>query len=403
MIRVQNISKTYKLYQKPADRLREVFFKQTCHKDFHALRDISFVVRDGESLGVIGQNGAGKSTLLKIMTGVVIPDCGLIERSGRITGLLELGTGFNPEFTGVENIYLNATYLVLNKAQIDERLDAIIDFSELGDFINEPLKTYSSGMAMRLGFAVAYHADPEVFLVDEALSVGDAYFQQKCMRTIRRFKSNGGSLVFVSHDMNAVKLLCDRVVLLEHGVVVDDGPPEQVINTYNFMLAKKKKKQDVEVLEAQGEAHSFGNGKVLIAEAYVCDAAGEKCDTVISGLPYAIRVVLQARETVGEMTVGILFRDRFGQDIFGTNTHLLGQPLRIEAGQTRELYYRFDQFNVGPGKYTLTVAAHTQDTHVDDCYNWIDRVHRFQVVGGSDFQFIGLNRLVPRIEWQENG
>jgi ABC-type polysaccharide/polyol phosphate transport system ATPase subunit len=213
MINVEGISKQFKLYRSPADRLREIVYRKKYHKDFVALDNISFEVKNGETLGIIGQNGAGKSTLLKILSGIVIPDQGTITVDGKVTGLLELGTGFNAEMTGLENIYMNGTLIGMTKDELDRKKQTIIDFSELGEFINEPIKTYSSGMTMRLAFSIAIHADPTCFLVDEALSVGDAYFQQKCMRKIQEFRAAGGSIVFVSHDMNAVKILCDAVIV----------------------------------------------------------------------------------------------------------------------------------------------------------------------------------------------
>jgi len=235
MIKAENISKEFKLYHSPADRLKEIVLRRTLHRSFHALKGISFKVEEGETLGIVGQNGAGKSTLLKILTGVLLPDSGVVHVDGRITGLLELGTGFNSEFTGVQNIYLNGTLLGMSKEEINEKLETIVAFSELGDFIEEPLKTYSSGMIMRLAFSTAIHANPKAFVVDEALSVGDAYFQQKCMRKIKEFKNSGGSIVFVSHDMNAVKILCDRALLLDCGSAIEEGEPDKVINTYNFL------------------------------------------------------------------------------------------------------------------------------------------------------------------------
>jgi lipopolysaccharide transport system ATP-binding protein len=216
MISVKNISKTFKLYQAPSDRLKEILLRRCYHKNFQAVNNVSFEVQEGETLGIVGENGAGKSTILKLLTGILIPDTGSVHVSGKITGLLELGTGFNAEFSGIDNIIHNATYLGLSRSEIDKKLDTIIGFTELGEFIHEPIKTYSSGMVMRLAFSVAIHAEPRAFVVDEALSVGDAYFQQKCMKKIKDFKDNGGSIVFVSHDMNAVKVLCDQAILLEH-------------------------------------------------------------------------------------------------------------------------------------------------------------------------------------------
>src|SRR6056297_3437905 len=204
MIHVNSICKNFYLYQKPVDRLKEIFLKRCFHREHHALKEVSFEVKQGETFGIIGENGSGKSTLLKIITGILLPDSGHFHVDGRITGLLELGTGFNHEFSGLENIYMNATYIGMEKQDIHKKLDAIIAFTELGEFIHEPIKTYSSGMLMRLAFSIAYHADPACFVVDEALSVGDAHFQQKCIKTLKDFKNSGGSIVFVSHDLNSV-------------------------------------------------------------------------------------------------------------------------------------------------------------------------------------------------------
>ena len=267
MIKVNNITKEFKLYHNPADRLKEIVFRKTLHRTFRALKEVSFEVQEGESLGIVGQNGAGKSTLLKILTGVLFPDSGAIHVDGRITGLLELGTGFNSEFTGIQNIYLNGTLLGMSKEEINEKLDTIVGFSELGDFIQEPIKTYSSGMVMRLAFSTAIHAAPKAFVVDEALSVGDTYFQQKCMRKIKEFKDDGGSIIFVSHDMNAVKILCDKAVLLDHGSTVEEGEPDKVINTYNFLMAKKGKGEEIRLQDNSGAEKSYGNLKVEIIDA----------------------------------------------------------------------------------------------------------------------------------------
>ncbi len=239
VIRVSGITKRFKLYHSPKDRLKEILFRKQYHRDFTALDNVSFEVGEGETLGIIGQNGAGKSTLLKILSGVVIPDGGTIEVDGKVTGLLELGTGFNPELTGVENIYMNGTFLGMSRDELDRKKQSIIDFTELGDFVYDPIKTYSSGMLMRLAFSIAIHAEPKCFLVDEALSVGDAYFQQKCMRRIQEFRAAGGSIIFVSHDTNAVKTLCDYAIMLESGKIAMAGKPKEVVDFYQGLLLKK--------------------------------------------------------------------------------------------------------------------------------------------------------------------
>jgi lipopolysaccharide transport system ATP-binding protein len=398
MIKVEHISKEFKLYQNPADRLKEIVFRRTMHRKFFALKDVSFEVEKGQSLGVVGQNGAGKSTLLKILTGVLLPDSGSIHVGGRITGILELGTGFNLEFTGLQNIFLNGTLLGVSKKEINERLDAIIGFSELGDFIHEPIKVYSSGMVMRLAFSVAIHADPKAFVVDEALSVGDAYFQQKCMRKIKAFKNNGGSIIFVSHDMNAVKILCDRALLLDQGSKIEEGSPDKVINTYNFLLAKKGKGEEIHLRESSDAEKSYGNLKVEIIDAKMLDNNDQDSDVFISGEKCTVGIVLKANETMDDITVGILIRDRFGQDIFGTNTHHLKIPISLKSSERCVVKYVMDEFNLGSGKYTLNLALHKNDTHIDECYQWLDVIKTFEVIEGNDFRFIGFSRLKPQVQ-----
>ena len=237
-IAVNNITKAYKLYDKPTDRLRESLglSKQKRYKEILALNDVSFDVKKGECVGIIGTNGSGKSTILKIITGVLSPTMGSIQVYGRISALLELGAGFNPEYTGLENIYVNGTVMGFSREEIDARLEEIISFADIGDFINQPVKTYSSGMFVRLAFAVAINIDPEILIVDEALSVGDVFFQAKCYHKFEEFKKQGKTILFVSHDLGSVAKYCDRVVLLNKGVKNCEGEPKEVIDIYKQIL-----------------------------------------------------------------------------------------------------------------------------------------------------------------------
>jgi homopolymeric O-antigen transport system ATP-binding protein len=402
MISVQNISKTFKLYQSPSDRLKEIVFRSCYHKEHQALKNISFEVKEGETLGIIGQNGAGKSTLLKILTGVLIPDKGQVTVDGRITGLLELGTGFNNEFSGKENIFLNGGYLGLSRREIENRLERIVDFTELADFIDEPIKTYSSGMIMRLAFSIAIHADPSAFVIDEALSVGDAYFQQKCMRKIKEFKDSGGSIVFVSHSMNAVKVLCDKALLLLDGECIEVGDPESVINVYNFLVAKRTKGEELKFHTSETDgSSSYGNEKITINGVQLLDEHDNSVAVTQSGKPVRLQINLTANETIEGITVGILIRDKFGQDIFGTNSFHLNCPISVEEARSYSVSYRFDEFNIGAGKYSITVAAHSEHAHTDECYNWIDKSLAFEVVQSSDYSFIGLSRLTPHLSIED--
>ncbi len=394
MIKVDSISKKFKLYRSPADRLKEIITGNKYHTDFQALDDISFQVDDGETLGIIGQNGAGKSTLLKILTGILLPDSGAIFIDGKITGLLELGTGFNAEMTGIENIYMNGTLLGMSREEIDQKKNMVIGFTELGDFIYEQLKTYSSGMVMRLAFAIAIHADPKCFVVDEALSVGDAYFQQKCMSKIKEFRRNGGSIIFVSHDMNSVKMLCDRAVLLERGVVVNQGNTEAVTNRYNFLIAKLNDKEG-RIIHSSQASSSYGTFEVKIESAVVIGE--QSASTVVSSGEHAvIRLQIRADKDIDNITVGILIRDRFGQDIFGTNTHYHKIKVGIQKDRSYTCEFRM-RMDIGPGKYTVVAALHSDATHLDNCFHWSDSVASFEVAGNRDALYVGVCKLYPEI------
>ena len=395
MIRVKNISKQFRLYNKPSDRLKEALLRRPCHHIHQALQGVSFEVESGQTLGIIGHNGAGKSTLLKLLNGVLLPDTGTIETGGRITGLLELGTGFNYELSGLANIAHNGLLIGMTSAEVAQRHQAIVDFSELGEFIREPLKTYSSGMVMRLAFAIAIHAEPDTFLVDEALAVGDAHFQQKCYRRIKDFRARGGSIILVSHDLNAIKMLCDRALLLDHGRVYEAGPPEQVVNVYNFLVARQSEGA-VQMLQSKGEAESeYGTLQARI-EKLVIEGALSQGSTVSSGELTHVSLDYQVDSPLKELTVGILIRDRFGQDVFGTNSHLNGIAAPCVQGHWRARFAM--QMELAPGKYTMTAALHTQDNHMEQCYHWVDAAAVFEVAGVMGPQFSGLCRLRTEIE-----
>ncbi|ADY73955.1 Teichoic-acid-transporting ATPase [Desulfurobacterium thermolithotrophum DSM 11699] len=394
MIKVENVKKTFKLYKNPADRLKEIIFRKSFHTVYEALKGVSFTVEDGEVLGIIGPNGAGKSTLLKILTGVIIPDEGKIHIDGRITGLLELGTGFNFEMTGIENIYLNGMLLGMTKEELDRKKDSIIEFSELGDFIYEPLKTYSSGMVMRLAFSIAIHAEPSCFVVDEALSVGDAHFQQKCMKRIKEFKEKGGSIIFVSHDMNAVKVLCDKALLLHKGKIIDEGSPEKVVNSYNFLLAKINDSEETVRFE-QKKKSSYGTFEAKIEEVSI-EGKDSKSDVISSGEEAVISVKVKAFSDIDSATVGILIRDRFGQDIFGTNTCLLKKKISFKANKVYTVKFELP-INIGAGKYTITAAVHSGEIHSEKCYHWVDGICSFEVAGFKKEPFVGIVYLPAKV------
>ena len=391
MIVVSGISKRFKLYSKPSDRLKEIILRRPFHTSYQALENVSFSVADGEAIGIIGPNGAGKSTLLKILTGVLLPDSGSVSVTGKVTGLLELGTGFNPEMTGRQNIYMNGLLLGMSREEIQRKEETIVDFAELGEFIDEPIKTYSSGMVMRLAFAVAYNAEPACFVVDEALSVGDAYFSQKCMRAIRTFQEKGGSIVFVSHDLNAIKVICDTAILLAKGKTLDSGAPENVVNSYNCLLSLMEDSGSQTRLERAGKKTTYGNLDAEITNVRI-EGYDSHSDIVSSGEETAIIVEYESRREIPSLTVGIMIRNKFGQDIFGTNTYLNDMEISCLPGMRYECTFKLSM-DLAPGIYTITAALHTEASHIECCYNWKDNVASFQVAGIRGVPFAGVVRL----------
>lgn len=395
MIAVRGIGKSFRLYSRPSDRLWEILFRRPRHSVHQALDEVSFRVPDGKTLGIIGPNGAGKSTLLKILMGILLPDTGTVESSGRITGLLELGTGFNFEMTGLENIAMNGLLLGMSREEIRQRRDAIVAFSELDTFIGEPLKTYSSGMVMRLAFSIAIHASPSCFVVDEALAVGDAHFSQKCMTAIRSFRAGGGSILFVSHDLNAVKMLCDQAVLLHRGRVAASGDPESVVNAYNHLVALMSDKTAQDAVRSVGKKTSYGTMDLEIVSVEVT-GHDSQADVAASGETADITVRFLAHKDVPAPVVGILIRDRFGQDIFGTNTYHHGMKLAAEAGGCYACTFTLP-LAIAPGHYTVTAALHTGPAHSEHCYHWRDSAAEFTVAGIRGRIFTGIASLEAAI------
>jgi lipopolysaccharide transport system ATP-binding protein len=400
IITIKNLSKRFRVYDRPIDRLKEWItpLGMSYHWAFWALRDVNLEIERGSACGIIGANGAGKSTLLKILCGTLSPTTGSVEINGRITGLLELGSGFHPEFTGRQNIYLNARLMGLSDREIRERMPRILEFAELGDFIDHPLRIYSTGMALRLGFSVAANVDPDILIIDEALAVGDAYFQQKCLRHLRAFRENGGTLLFVSHDPGAVKLLCDTAVLLHEGKVVAESNPEDVLNYYNQLVARHASDKAAFIIEqkykAQQEAvpqHSGTFDAILTGVEIV--SGSEPTRTVISGREATIHVSIASLSDINSPTIGISLRDRLGYEVYGTNTHLLGETIpALKAGDSLTVSFTVP-FNIGPGDYTLTAAIHSGVDHLEECYDWADKFLAFKVIPSSDQDSQGIVRL----------
>ena len=393
LLRVKNLNKNFKLYKKPSDRLVELISRKKKHESFQAISNVSFELNQGESLGIIGSNGAGKSTLMKLLTGLLLSDTGTVSIEGKIIGLIELGTGFNPELSGLVNIRNNALLMGMNENELNGKFDEIVAFAEIGGYINEPLKIYSSGMVMRLAFAIAIHANPKCFLIDEALSVGDAYFQQKCTRSIMDFKENGGSLILVSHDMNAIKMLCDKVLVLHKGRCLELSEPESAINSYNKLLAGlKTTKNDSDF---SPERSGYGTLRAEIVGLFINGLSNEKY-IFKSGETITLNVKVRCDYTLEDLVVGFLIRDRFGQDIFGTNTYLQDYKFRATKGDIFEINWEFGA-NLGVGKYTMTIALHRGPDHTVECLHWADTICQFEILEFNKEQFIGICGLNPSL------
>jgi len=397
VLEVKNISKLYKIYNNNIDRLKEIFSNKLYHKEFVANKNISFDLFEGETLGIIGVNGAGKSTILKIMAGVIDPSAGEVIRHGRITALLELGTGFHHQMSGYDNIYLNGTLIGMSKKEIAEKIEKIIDFSELGDYIYEPIMSYSSGMSMRLAFSIAIFSEPKILIVDEALSVGDAHFQAKCTKALRDRKKENMSIIYVSHDLNSLKLLCDRVILLNHGEVIDNGNPEDIINQYNFLISKLNDKEE-KISIKKVDSSSFGTFDIKITKVTI---KGEESNSnvISSGENSKIEIEIESKKDLSNMTIGIVIRDKFGQDIFGTNT--FHHKVNLDFKKDKKYLCSFDiPLNIGIGKYSITTAIHSQETHLDNCSHWLDHATDFEIAGIKGNSFVGICRLEPKINFK---
>ena len=377
MVLVQNISKLYRLYRRPSDRLRELLpGSRTLHSDFWALRDINFTVNKGEILSLVGPNGCGKSTLLQIVSGILQPTTGRVVTRGRIAALLELGAGFNPEFSGRENVYLNGEIMGLTRAEIDRAMPSIETFAEIGEFMERPVKEYSSGMYVRLAFSTAIHVDPEILIVDEALAVGDAVFANRCVRKFQELRERKITVLFVSHDLGLVKQLSDRAILLLHGRIEAEGAPKDVINRYIGLVLEKQESQ-AQKSDRLPASFRHGDGTSEILDVRILNARGEETASVASGEPVTVRVRSRFHRALIDPMVGILIRTRIGMDVYGTNTRIEQIDLgAFEPGDELEVDFRLECW-LTPQPYTLTVATQSAD---GSSHDWLDDAIAFEVV-----------------------
>ncbi len=408
VIRVRDLSKRYQIFDKPQHRLLQTLFRARYSHEFAALDGVSFEVEQGETVGIIGRNGSGKSTLLQLIVGTLTPSAGNVEVVGRVAALLELGAGFNPEFTGLENVYVNAALMGLNRAAVDARLDRILAFADIGDFVHQPVKTYSSGMFVRLAFAVVAHVDADILVIDEALAVGDAFFTQKCMRFLRTFRERG-TILFVSHDSTAVVNLCERAIWIDRGSIRAIGDAKTVSELY--LKGSYEAEQgvaelpasaateapsdarsaesaddpsapapalqgalgDIAALERSDADTSFGKLGAVLRHVRLIDRAGQPVVAIEGGEEVCLIVEAEARKDITSPLAGFHVKDRLGQLMFGDNTYLRyrGTPLRVDAGRTFRAEFHFVMPHLRAGDYTITAAVGegTQDEHV--IHHWI--------------------------------
>jgi len=397
---VKNVGKAYKKYPTRWSRLAEWVLPGNTqrHELTWVLQEINFTVSPGEAVGIVGMNGAGKSTLLKMITGTTMPTTGSVEMTGRVAALLELGMGFHPDFTGRQNVYMAGQLLGLTGEDIDRLMPEIEAFAEIGQYIDQPARMYSSGMQMRLAFSVATAQRPDVLIVDEALSVGDAYFQHKSFDRIRNYRNQGTTLLLVSHDKSSIQAVCDRAILLNSGKLAMEGAPESVMNFYNAMLADRENHKVEQKVQDDGKVQTIsGTGDVTLISAELLNADEQPIEVATVGQRVSVRLKLRCAKDVDDLVVGYLLKDRLGQPVFGTNTFHHKQILRnLVEGQEITFDFAFD-LNAGEGSYSMTVGLHGDDTHVSRNYEWRDRVLVFTVVNTSAEHFVGVAWMPPQI------
>lgn len=416
-IEVKEVEKVYKLYDKPSDRLKEALGigRGRHHTEHHALKGVSMTIKKGECVGIIGTNGSGKSTILKIITGVVSPTRGSVMVNGRISALLELGAGFNMEYNGIENIYLNGTMIGFTKKEIDEKLDAILEFADIGEYVYQPCKTYSSGMFVRLAFAVAINIEPEILIVDEALSVGDVFFQAKCYHKFEEFKEMGKTIVFVSHDLSSISKYCDRVILLNQGTKLGEGAPKQMIDTYKQVLVGQyvapetegerllddEQLREMAAKGVDGSKHpeqngkqnanvenpdllEYGSKKAVITEYYITDEKGRKTSAILKGSSFAIHMKVKMMERIQAPIFAFTIKNVRGVEITGTNTMFEKAFLEsVEEGEEKIITFT-QKMNLQGGDYLLSLGVTGYEDNDFTVYHRLYDVLNVTVISDKD-------------------
>ena len=418
-VEFQGVSKSYAIYDAPGDRLKELLSLNRLkrHQDFWALHDVSFQVKRGETFCIVGENGSGKSTLLQMVAGILHPTSGTVAIDGRVSALLELGAGFNPEFSGRDNVYLNGSILGLTTRQIDQRYDDIAAFAEIGSFLDQPVKTYSSGMVVRLAFAVAINVDPEILLVDEALAVGDIYFRQRCMRKVHELRQRGITILFVSHAVSDVKAIGDRVLWLDHGRMLDVGEPDRVVSKYLAAMTEKDSTylrlksaadpqprrggpvQAPEIVDTIPNIdHRFGDGRAEIMGIAVLDEQGRNLPILEPSSRIVVRISVRATAAVALPIVGFMLRNQLGIDFSGTNTSREGYELAaLQAGDVTTVDFYLELPELYPASFSFSPAIADGTLMGYQMCDWIDNAITLQM-GRSEAQVYGYVHLPCRVE-----
>ncbi len=408
-ISIEHVNKIYKLYPRPVDRIIDTFHLMPWKKysEHHALKDVSFTVGKGETVGIIGTNGSGKSTILKIITGVLHQNSGEVKVDGRISALLELGAGFNSEYTGMENIYLNGTMIGFSKDEIDAKLQDILDFADIGEFVYQPVKTYSSGMFVRLAFAIAINIEPEILIVDEALSVGDVFFQAKCYRKFDDFKKMGKTILFVSHDLSSISKYCDRVILLNQGEKLGEGSPKEMIDAYKQVLVGQYSKDanddatksEVEAVINKGlnpETLEYGSKKAKITSCRITDEKGRETTAIIKGNDFTIHMEAEAIEDLQAPIFAFSIKNIKGTEITGTNTMFEKAFLdKMQAGEKKEITFK-QHMNLQGGEYLLSLGLTGYEGSDFTVYHRLYDVINITVI--SDKDTVGFYDMESEVE-----
>lgn len=403
-ITVKDLKKVYKLYDKPSDRFKEAFgLTRKKAKEHYALNGVSLEIFQGETVGIIGTNGSGKSTILKIITGVLSPTSGEVNVSGRISALLELGAGFNMEYNGIENVYLNGTMMGFSQKEIDAKLPEILKFADIGDYVYQPVKTYSSGMFVRLAFAVAINIEPEILIVDEALSVGDVFFQAKCYHKFEEFKKMGKTIVFVSHDLSSISKYCDRVYLLNQGNLLGEGSPKEMIDAFKRVLVGQyeihdKEDMDIHIPEnvLNPELLEYGTKQAEMTEFYITDDKGVKTTAVIKGTEFTIHVKVAFRDRIVAPIFAFSFKNIKGTEITGTNSMIEKAFLEpVEAGVVKKVTFK-QNMSLQGGEYLLSLGVTGYEGSEFQVYHRLYDVLNVTVV--SDKDTVGFYDMNSKVE-----